>query len=124
VQQLVGRHRLWPLTAWHRFVFGSLLGGFIEPDCDCVGLLWKHCPRGSQHVCVPTAVYVALWPSRIHFSRTPIPAGAVAWGAPVGIALTIDAPSLATGTGSALYLDGEDAAAIRATIVDAAGAYL
>lgn len=46
---------------------------------------------------------------------------AASWGAPAAIVLTIDAPSLATGTGSALYLDGTDVAVIRATVVDAAG---
>ena len=47
---------------------------------------------------------------------------AVSWGSAAGIVLSLDAPSLATGTGSALYLDGEDAAAVRATVVDANGA--
>ena len=43
-------------------------------------------------------------------------------GAPVGIVLSIDAPSRITGTGSALLLDGHDAALVRATVVDAHGA--
>jgi hypothetical protein len=43
------------------------------------------------------------------------------WGAPAAIVLSLDAPSLATGTGSAVYLDGGDVALIRATIVDAQG---
>merc|ERR1712061_964026 len=37
------------------------------------------------------------------------------------ISLTIDAPSQSTGTGTALLLDGQDAALIRASIVDDAG---
>jgi len=40
------------------------------------------------------------------------------WGAPANIILTLDVPSLATGTGSKLYLDGHDNAFVRATIVD------
>ena len=35
--------------------------------------------------------------------------------------LRVDVPSLSTGTGSALYLDGQDVAFIRAQLVDAAG---
>jgi hypothetical protein len=43
------------------------------------------------------------------------------WGAPAAVRLSVDVPSLLTGTGSALYLDGEDTALVRATIVDAEG---
>ena len=43
------------------------------------------------------------------------------WGKEAGIALTLDAPSLRTGTGSAVYLDGGDVALIRASVVDANG---
>ena len=43
------------------------------------------------------------------------------WGAPASIALTMDVPSLATGTGSAVFVDGMDIALLRATILDAAG---
>lgn len=43
------------------------------------------------------------------------------WGAAAAVRLSLDAPSAATGTGSALYLDGQDAALVRATIVDAQG---
>ena len=43
------------------------------------------------------------------------------WGTPSSIVLSLDAPSLSTGTGSAVYLDGGDVALIRATIVDAEG---
>lgn len=43
------------------------------------------------------------------------------WGAPAKIVLTIDAPSIRTGTGSAVYYDGEDVALLRATVVDANG---
>lgn len=42
-------------------------------------------------------------------------------GAATKLVLSIDAPSVATGTGSALVADGEDAALIRATVVDANG---
>jgi hypothetical protein len=42
-------------------------------------------------------------------------------GAPAALRLTLDAPSLRTGTGSALYLDGSDVALLRATVVDSAG---
>ena len=41
--------------------------------------------------------------------------------APAGLVLSLDAPSAATGTGTALVLDGQDAALVRATIVDANG---
>lgn len=44
------------------------------------------------------------------------------WEAPAGIILSIDAPSVATGTGRAVYLDGADVALVRATVVDASGA--
>lgn len=44
------------------------------------------------------------------------------WGAAVAVVLTVDAPSPNSGTGSKLYLDGEDVALVRATIVDASGA--
>jgi len=43
------------------------------------------------------------------------------WGAPVAIKLTMDVPSLATGTGAAVFVDGMDVALLRATIVDASG---
>jgi hypothetical protein len=45
----------------------------------------------------------------------------LAAGAPAAILLSLDAPSVATGTGSALLLDGHDAALVRASVVDAAG---
>ena len=40
---------------------------------------------------------------------------------PYKINLSLDAPSVATGTGSALLLDGHDAGMVRATVVDANG---
>jgi len=43
------------------------------------------------------------------------------WGPPAALALSLDAPSPRTGTGGALFLDGGDAALVRATVVDAAG---
>jgi len=43
------------------------------------------------------------------------------WGAAAAIVLSMDAPNPATGTGSRVYLDGQDVAFVRATIVDAAG---
>ena len=43
------------------------------------------------------------------------------WGPPAAVRLSVDSPSPASGTGAALYLDGADAALVRATIVDAAG---
>ncbi len=43
------------------------------------------------------------------------------WGAPARLVLTLDAPSAATGTGAAVYLDGGDVALVRATVVDADG---
>ncbi len=43
------------------------------------------------------------------------------WGAPASLALTMDAPSLATGTGSAVFVDGADVALLRAAVLDAAG---
>jgi hypothetical protein len=43
------------------------------------------------------------------------------WGAPASIALTMDVPSLATGTGTAVFVDGADVALLRATILDASG---
>jgi len=43
------------------------------------------------------------------------------WGAPASLALSLDVPSLATGTGTALYLDGGDVALVRATVLDGAG---
>lgn len=43
------------------------------------------------------------------------------YGAPAAVVLSLDAPSLATGTGAAVYLDGGDVALVRATIVDASG---
>ena len=42
-------------------------------------------------------------------------------GAPAGLKLGIDAPSPSTGTGSALLLDGHDAALVRCEVVDASG---
>lgn len=42
-------------------------------------------------------------------------------GAPAALVLSVDAPNEDTGTGSALVLDGHDAALIRATVVDASG---
>jgi hypothetical protein len=43
------------------------------------------------------------------------------WGVPAAIKLTLDVPSIATGTGSSVYLDGADVALVRATVVDVAG---
>jgi hypothetical protein len=43
------------------------------------------------------------------------------WGAPAALALSVDAPSPASGTGGALYLDGMDVALVRATVLDARG---
>jgi len=43
------------------------------------------------------------------------------WGKPAAIVLSLDAPSASTGTGTAVYLDGEDVALLRATVVDASG---
>ena len=42
-------------------------------------------------------------------------------GAPTKLVLSLDAPSVITGTGRALLLDGQDAGLVRATIVDAGG---
>jgi hypothetical protein len=59
---------------------------------------------------------------------TDSPAGAAlaahtksSWGTAVAIRLSLDAPHASTGTGKAVYLDGEDVALVRATVVDAAG---
>ena len=43
------------------------------------------------------------------------------WGAPASLALSMDVPSLATGTGSAVFVDGADVALLRATVLDANG---
>ena len=43
------------------------------------------------------------------------------WGSPASLALTMDVPSLASGTGSAVFVDGADVALLRATVLDAAG---
>jgi hypothetical protein len=43
------------------------------------------------------------------------------WGPAASLALALDAPSLDTGTGSALLSDGEDVALVRATVLDAEG---
>jgi hypothetical protein len=43
------------------------------------------------------------------------------WGAPAALLLTLDAPSPRSGTGSAVLLDGEDVALVRAPVVDAQG---
>ena len=42
-------------------------------------------------------------------------------GKAAAIQLSIDAPSVMTGTGSALVLDGQDVGMLRASIVDSAG---
>ncbi|KAG7359270.1 beta-galactosidase [Nitzschia inconspicua] len=42
-------------------------------------------------------------------------------GKPGALLLSLDCPSLSTGTGEALFLDGQDVALVRATIVDAVG---
>ena len=42
-------------------------------------------------------------------------------GPPVAIELTVDVPSAATGTGSALVLDGHDSGLVRATLLDRDG---
>ena len=43
------------------------------------------------------------------------------WGAAAAIKLTMDVPSLATGTGTKVFADGMDVALLRAAIVDAEG---
>jgi hypothetical protein len=42
-------------------------------------------------------------------------------GPPAALELSLDCPSRHTGTGDALFLDGQDAALVRASIVDATG---
>jgi len=42
-------------------------------------------------------------------------------GAPVALRLSLDCPSPRTGTGEAVFLDGQDAALVRASIVDKSG---
>lgn len=46
---------------------------------------------------------------------------AASWGAPASVLLSLDAPNPAHGMGRAVYLDGQDVALVRATIVDASG---
>lgn len=48
----------------------------------------------------------------------------VAPGAPAALRLSIDAPSIAKGTGSALLLDGHDSALLRAELVDSRGNFV
>lgn len=43
---------------------------------------------------------------------------------PAAVVLSVDVPSAATGTGTALLLDGQDVGLVRATIVDAAGNFV
>lgn len=43
------------------------------------------------------------------------------FGAAHALELTLDAPSVATGTGRAVFLDGKDVALVRCTVVDAKG---
>lgn len=43
------------------------------------------------------------------------------FGAAATLVLSLDAPSVATGTGSAVYLDGKDVALVRCTVVDGEG---
>ena len=43
------------------------------------------------------------------------------WGKPTSLKLSLDAPSIRTGTGQKLYLDGADVALVRATVVDENG---
>lgn len=43
------------------------------------------------------------------------------FGAPAAILLTLESPALHTGTGSAVYWDGQDVAMVRAVVVDGAG---
>lgn len=43
------------------------------------------------------------------------------WGVAAGISLTMDVPSLTTGTGQRVFVDGMDVALLRATVLDAKG---
>ena len=43
------------------------------------------------------------------------------WGEGAAIQLSLDAPSMSTGTGNSVYLDGTDVALLRASVVDANG---
>lgn len=43
------------------------------------------------------------------------------WGEAAAIELTLDAPSTRTGTGTSVYMDGQDVALVRATVVDSRG---
>ena len=45
-------------------------------------------------------------------------------GAAAAMTLGIDSPSLATGTGASLFLDGQDAALLRVTFVDQNGNFV
>jgi hypothetical protein len=43
------------------------------------------------------------------------------WGSAASLALTMDVPSAASGTGSKVFVDGMDVALVRASVLDAAG---
>lgn len=123
---------------------GGLPGGtmtvHVYSDLPVVELLVNGVSKGEQSMLNPqftptaTAKSWAQW-DKIHFeegnltavakdstSGAPLATHTVLTSGPAAaIALSLDAPSVKTGTGSALLLDGQDAGLVRATIVDAKG---
>ena len=116
------------------WVDGGCRGDFVvdgsEPiECACIGsqgfcTKQTNCSADALHCAPPfltarnvTAVGIAADGSSIgsHSLLTGVSTKATK------LELSIDVPSVLTGTGSALYLDGQDVAFIRAQLVDSAG---
>jgi hypothetical protein len=119
------------VESWRAPASGSTRSINVYSNAPLVRLLVNGAPAGAP---APTSAAGASFPA-VPYAPGTLLAQALAadgatvlathsrssWGAPARVLLTVDAPSPATGTGGALYLDGGDVALIRATIVDAAG---
>ncbi len=108
----------------------------VYASTPSVNLLVNGVPQTAQQVGLAR---IGAYPSFAAFNNVPFAAGNItaiaidARGrtvaahtrstaqAAAALVLSIDAPSAATGTGTALLLDGSDAGLLRATIVDSAG---
>jgi len=121
------------VESWQAPAAGTTRSIHVLTNAPFAQLLVNGVAQGAP-LPVPSFLATASFPS-VTFAAGTLTANALAsdgvtilashsthsWGAPASLALTMDAPSLATGTGSAVFVDGADVALLRAAVLDAAG---
>lgn len=103
----------------------------VYTNAPAVRLSLNGVPLASEPTAVPRRQWVtasaayapgALCADALHPNGTILSSACrQSWGQPASIELTLDAPSLSTGTGARIYADGEDVAVVRATLRDSTG---